>query len=66
MKTRHTLNGLTPRTMSDARRDPGDWWRGPYRASPRPSTPAETIAGVVLAVVIGIVGAATLLHWWIS
>ena len=60
MKIRSTLNGLTPRTLRDARRDPYDWWRG----SPRPDTRGEQIAGVVLAVVIGIVGAAAMLHWW--
>lgn len=63
MKIRSKLNGLTPRTLRDARRDPYDWWRGPFRASPRPCTPAEEIAGVVLAVVIGIVMAAALVHW---
>lgn len=66
MKIRSTLNDLTPRTMRDARRDPYDWWRGPLRASALPCTPAEELAGVVLAVVIGIIGAATLLHWWAS
>ena len=64
MKIRSTLNGMTPRTLRDARRDPYDWWRGPFRASPRPDTPAERIAGVVLALIIGIIGAAALLHWW--
>lgn len=64
MKIRSTLNGLTPRTMRDARRDPYDWWRGPFKASPRSDTPAEQIAGVVLALIIGIIGAAALLHWW--
>lgn len=63
MKLRSTLNGRMPRTLRDARRDPYDWWRGPFRASPRPCTPAEEIAGVVLAVVIGIVMAAALVHW---
>ena len=65
MKIRSTLNGLTPRTMRDARRDPYDWWRGPER-SPRPCTPAEEIAGVVLMLIIGIIGAAALVHWWSS
>ena len=60
MKIRSTLNGLTPRTMRDAIRDPWDW----LQASPRPDTPAEQIAGVVLALIIGIVGAAALAHWW--
>lgn len=62
MKIRSKLNGLTPRTLRDARRDPYDWWRGPAR-SPRPDTPAEVMAGVVLTVVIGIVLAAALVHW---
>ena len=60
MRIRPPLNGLIPRTMREARRDPYDWWR----ASPRPETRGEQIAGVVLAVVIGILGAAALVHWW--
>ena len=60
MKLRSTLNGLQPRTLRDAARDPWDW----LQASPRPDTRGEQAAGVVLAVVIGIVGAAALLHWW--
>ena len=80
MKIRPPLNGLTPRTMRDAARDQFDWWdpttkqvyrhnakRDPLdwlQASPRPDTPAEQVAGVVLAVVIGILGAAALVHWW--
>jgi hypothetical protein len=32
----------------------------------RPQTRGETVAGVVLAVVIGILGAAALVHWWAS
>jgi len=60
VKIRQTLNNLTPRTLREARRDPYDWWR----ASPRPDTRGEQIAGVALAVVIGIVLTAALLHWW--
>lgn len=60
MKIRSTINGLAPRTLRDACRDPWDW----FEASPRPDTPAEVMAGVVLAMVISIVGAAALLHWW--
>lgn len=30
----------------------------------RTGTPAERIYGVVLAVVIGIIGAVSLVHWW--
>jgi hypothetical protein len=62
---RKTLNALTPRTLRDARRDPYDWWRGPER-SPRPNTAGEQIAGVVLTIIIGIVGAVALVHWWAS
>ena len=62
MKIRSTLNGLAPRTLRDAARDPYDW----LQASPRPDTPAEKVAGVVLAVVIGIIGAAALVHWLAS
>lgn len=66
MRIRSTLNGMTPRTLRDARRDPYDWWRGPFRASPRPDTPAEQALGFVMALIIGIVGAALLVHWWSS
>jgi hypothetical protein len=62
MKTRPPLNGLTPRTMREARRDPYDWWR----ASPRPSTPAEHLAGAIIFIVIMILGAIGLLHWWLK
>jgi hypothetical protein len=65
MMIRKTLNNLAPRTMRDARRDPYDWWRGPER-SPRPDSPAEQIAGVVLTIIIGIVGAVALVHWLAS
>ena len=30
----------------------------------RPESSGETMAGIVLAVVIGVVGAAALVHWW--
>ena len=60
MKIRSTLNGLAPRTLRDAARDPWDW----LQASPRPDTPAEKAAGFVLVLIISIIGAAALLHWW--
>ena len=62
MKLRSTINGMMPRTLRDAARDPWDW----LQASPRPDTPAEQVAGVVLAVVLGIVLAALLVHWLAS
>lgn len=52
----------------------GRTWSAPYsHASHDPIsgpwrrvTTTERIAGVVLAVVIGIIGAAALVHWWAS
>ena len=32
----------------------------------RSGTPGERVAGVVIAVVLGILGAAALAHWWAS
>jgi len=58
MKLRPPLNALTPRTLREASRDPWDWWE----ASPRPSTPIETVVGVVVFLVSVIVGAAWALH----
>lgn len=62
MKLRSTLNGLAPRTLRDACRDPWDW----YEASQRPDTPAEQVAGFVLVLIISVIGAASLVHWWTS
>lgn len=53
---------VTGRTWSQAW-NPADM--DPVQAYPAEST-AERIAGVVLAVVIGILGAAALIHWWSS
>jgi hypothetical protein len=62
MKIRATLNGLLPRTLRDAARDPYDW----LQVSPRPDTPAEKMAGFVLVLIVSIIGAASLVHWWSS
>ena len=59
MKIRSTINGLAPRTLRDATRDPWDW----CEASPRPDTPTEQALGFALSIVIGIVLAAAVLHW---
>ena len=59
MKIRKTLNGLMPRTARDACRDPWDW----FEASPRPDTPAEQIAGFILALVIAVGLAAYAFAW---
>lgn len=59
MKIRTTINGRMPRTLRDACRDPWDW----FETSPRPGTPTEQALGLALAIVIGIVLAAAVLHW---
>jgi hypothetical protein len=59
MKIRLPLNGQSPRTLREAARDPWDWWE----ASPRPSTPPEHMAGVIIFLVIVIIGVAGTLHF---
>ena len=49
----------TPRTMDDA-----TWVAGGQAIHHYPQSRTERAAGVVLAVVIGIIGAAGLVHWW--
>jgi hypothetical protein len=54
-------NFVIPRTMES-----GHW---SFNADPiehYPQSRTERAAGVVLAVVIGLLGAAALLHWWAS
>lgn len=54
-------NYTIPRTMES-----GHW---SFNADPiefYPQSRTERAAGVVLAVVIGIIGAASLVHWWAS
>lgn len=50
----------TPRTLADCQ-----WTEGYPSKNPAESR-AEAAMGVVLAIVIGICGAAILLHWWTS
>jgi len=49
----------TPRTMEDA-----TWVAGGQAIHHYPQSRTERAAGVFLAVVIGILMAAALLHWW--
>lgn len=49
----------TPRTMDEA-----TWISGGNAVHHYPQSRTEVAAGVVLAVVLGIVFAAALLHWW--
>jgi hypothetical protein len=61
------MNALPEHRRIVAGRTHGRAWR-PEDADPMQfypaATKAERIAGVVLAVVLGIVGAALLAHWW--
>jgi hypothetical protein len=51
---------FTPRTVQSAAQ------RAYAGSHSKPQTRGEAVAGVVLAVVIGIIGAALLVHWWAS
>ena len=55
---RHIVHGRTwGRSWSPADYDPIQVYR-------RPNTGINKAAGVVLAIVIGILGAASIVHWW--
>ena len=58
MKSSHYL---TPRTMEDA-----TWVSGGQAIHHYPQSRTESAAGVVLAIVLGIVFAAAMVHWWAS
>jgi hypothetical protein len=58
--TRPPLNGMQPRTLREASRDPCDWISGPHQGG-RPSA-AERAAGVALALVIAVTGALVLFY----
>lgn len=49
----------TPRTMQSA-----TWIEGGQAVHFYPQSRTESAAGVVLAIVLGIVFAAALVHWW--
>lgn len=61
------MNRLPAHRQVVAGRTWGRMWRpedyAPITHHPA-GTPTERVAGVVLAVVLGVLGAAALLHWW--
>ena len=57
--SRPPLNGLQPRTMQDATRDPEDWWTYPERSQRQ----ANLWAGVCVAIIVGICIGAVLVEW---
>jgi hypothetical protein len=50
--TRPPLNGMQPRTLREARRDPCDWISGPHQG--RRLASRERAAGALLAVAIAV------------